>query len=166
MLLAHIVPGYFAARLTHSLWDEGWTKQQRTGLWIAAITSTIAPDADVVYNSLFRGFTNHSVLWTHSLFPHFVIAILWLIMPNGKRWSYLRTLVMLVAIGGVSHLVLDVIVHGTPLVYPFSSYMVGWPPQQVIDGGLWGYLTHPIFLLEPLLLSAAAIDCSRNRQLR
>jgi hypothetical protein len=64
-------------------------------------------------------------------------------------------LVGLAAIGGLSHLALDVISHGTPLFYPFSRSLVGTPSARVLHGGFWGYITDPIFLLEPLILSLA-----------
>jgi hypothetical protein len=34
-------------------------------------------------------------------------------------------------------------------------FMFGAPSEHVLNGGVWGYLTHPIFLLEPLLVSLA-----------
>src|SRR5690606_16252399 len=116
---------------------------------------TIAPDADVIYNILVRGFANHSVLWTHSLFPYIGLGIAWYALYYFQLWPLLRMMIGLAAIGGFSHLCLDVIVHGTPLLYPFSLIMFGYPPQQVVDGGLVGYLTHPIFLLEPFLIGIA-----------
>lgn len=165
MLLAHLVPGYFAANFSQTFWNKSWVKSQKVGLWLAALGSTVAPDSDVIYNILFRGFANHSVLWTHSLLPHLGIALIGLLLPRTQRWAYWRLLLLLVAVGGISHLFLDVIVHGTPLFYPFSNLMVGWPPQQVVDGGLWGYLTHPLVLLEPLLLGLMAIHYRWQRQL-
>lgn len=163
MLLAHVVPGYFAIQVAKAHWPPHWKSWQKGLLWAAAIGSTIAPDTDVIYNILWRGFANHSVLWTHSLFPHLSVAIVGLLMPRTQRWGLLRMALLLVATGGLSHLVLDVIVHGTPLFYPLNMVMVGRPPQQVTDGGLWGYLTHPIFLLEPLLLSTVVLHQFRQR---
>ena len=82
-------------------------------LWGAALGSTILPDTDVFYNVLFRGFINHSVLWTHSLFVYLTIGLVWLLLSKMGRWPYLQMLIGLTAIGGLSHLVLDVIAHGT-----------------------------------------------------
>jgi len=42
-------------------------------------------------------------------------------------------------------------------------YMFGAPSIHVRDGGLWGYLTDPIFLLEPLLLFLAAVHWVTHR---
>jgi LexA-binding, inner membrane-associated putative hydrolase len=153
MLIAHLVPGYFAAVKSRPDWKPIWSKSQRTLLWVAALGSTVLPDVDVIYNTLFRGFINHSILWTHSLIPHLIVGLGWLILRYAGSWPFLRTLVWIVAVGGLSHLVLDVIVHGTPLLYPWSLMMVGWPPTRVVKGGLWAYLTDPIFLLEPLALA-------------
>ena len=68
---------------------------------------------------------------------------------------YLRLLLALVELGGFSHLALDVIAHNTPLFYPFSTRMIGTAPAHVVNGGLRGYLTHPIILLEPVLFALA-----------
>ena len=151
MLLAHLVPGYFAAALSQPRWQSHWRTEQRALLWAVALGSTFAPDLDVIYNLLFRGFINHSLLWTHSLWPQLSLGVLWWLLWRTGRWPYLQTLLWLAVIGGLSHLVLDVIVHGTPLFYPLSLAMIGYPPARVVVGGFWAYITDPIFLGEPLL---------------
>ncbi len=157
MLVAHLVPGYFAAAKSQSGWAPNWTRPQQAVLWIAALVSTAMPDLDVVYNALFRGFVNHSTLWSHSLFVHVSIGLLWLILRSTKRFPYLQTLIGLIAVGGLSHLLLDMVAHNTPLFYPLSMMMVGIAPQRVISGGLWAYLTDLIFLFEPLLFGLAIL---------
>lgn len=156
MLVAHLVPGYFAVVQSQPRWRSGWSAGQRTLLWAVALGSTIAPDLDVIYNVLFRGFINHSVLWTHSLLTHLIILLAWGVLQRIGRWPFLQTMMRLITIGGLSHLLLDVIVHGTPLLYPFSMTMFGIPPTRVVEGGFWAYLTDPIFLFEPCLLTLAA----------
>ncbi|HXV42425.1 MAG TPA: metal-dependent hydrolase [Anaerolineae bacterium] len=157
MLGAHLVPGYFAAVKSKSQWNWEWSEPQRILLWTVALGSTVIPDLDVIYNTLFRGFINHSVLWTHSLFPHLCVGLCWWLLYRTGRWPYLQTLVGLMVTGGLSHLALDVIAHGTPLFYPISLTMVGAAPVRVVEGGFWTYVTDPIFLLEPLLLTLAAV---------
>ena len=164
MLAAHLVPGYFAAVKSQSHWKPEWDKKQRTVLWIVALGSTIAPDLDVVYNALFRGFFNHSTLWTHSIFVHLAICLGWWLLGRSKRWPCLHTLAGLVVAGGLSHLVLDVVSHSTPLFYPLSLYMVGAPPMRVLQGGALGYITDPIFLAEPVLLALPAAHWIISRQ--
>ncbi len=165
MLIAHLVPGYFVAVKSQPQWEPNWNTEQRALLWTAALASTVIPDLDVLYNALFRGFINHSTLWTHSLFLHSSIVIVWWLLRRVGRWSYVQTLAGLVAIGGVSHLVLDAISHGTPLLYPVSLAMFGFLPERVVEGGLWAYLTDPVFLLEPLLLTLMAMHWILNRKL-
>lgn len=157
MLAAHLVPGYFASVKSRSTWKPKWSNKQRALLWATALGSTIVPDMDVVYNALFRGFFNHSTLWTHSLFVYLVIELAWLVLSTLKRWPYLKTLAGLIAFGGFSHLTLDAITHGTPLLYPISMKVFGIAPDRVIEGGIWAYLTDPIFLLEPILFSIAIV---------
>jgi hypothetical protein len=41
-------------------------------------------------------------------------------------------------------------------MYPLSLQMFGAPSSRVLEGGLWAYLTDPIFLLEPFLITLAA----------
>jgi len=43
------------------------------------------------------------------------------------------------------------------MLYPVSMMIFGIAPQRVIEGGVWAYLTDPIFLLEPLLFSVAIL---------
>jgi hypothetical protein len=155
MLLAHLVPGYFAAVGTKPRWQADWTPLQRRGLWAAALVSSFAPDFDVLYNAVFRGFVNHSFLWTHSIFLHGGIALIGWLVYRTRRFPYLAALLGLVALGGLSHLLLDVISHGTPIFYPLEMTVVGAPSTRVLLGGIRGYLTDPIFLLEPPLIAAA-----------
>jgi hypothetical protein len=160
-----LVPGYFAVAESQKTWNPQWNRYQRATLWAAGIGSTFVPDLDVVYNALFRNFFNHSTLWTHSLLVYLALGLLWLVLHGTKRWPYLKTLAGLIAIGGASHLALDVIAHGTPLLYPLSMTIFGAAPQRVIDGGVWAYLTDPVFLLEPLLLGVAAIHWTYQQRI-
>lgn len=149
MLIAHLVPGYLAAATLES--DSEWSITQHRLIWATALGSTVLPDADVIYNAMFRGFVNHSILWTHSLFVYVGIGLLWWLLRRADRWPYGRVLFGLVAVGGLSHLALDMIAHNTPLLYPLSIRMFGIAPTRVVEGGIRAYLTDPIFLFEPLL---------------
>ena len=153
LLAAHLVPGYFAAVASQSQWQPVWNKKQLEHTLVAALASTVIPDSDVIYNWLFRGFFHHSTLWTHSLFVHLGIGLCWWSLRRIRRWPYLQMLMGLVALSGLSHLVLDVVSHSTPLFYPLSLYMVGAPSTRVLEGGVLGYMTDPIFLSEPLFLA-------------
>jgi hypothetical protein len=155
--VAHLVPGYFAGVLTQPNWNPQWGRLRRVGLWIAGLGATIVPDTDVVLNVLSGNHINHSTLWTHSLFVHLAIVLIWFLLWRKGRWPYLTMLVGLMALGGLSHLVLDIIAHGTPLLYPFSTELIGIPPSRIVKGGLWAYLSDPILLLEPTLIAFALI---------
>jgi hypothetical protein len=162
MLAAHLVPGYFVVIATKPYWSPDWNPGQRGLLWLVTFAGTVLPDSDVIYNALCRGFINHSWLWTHSLFVCAGLGILWFCLKQNPEWRYGQTLVGLLAVGWLSHLVLDVISHGTPLFYPVSSVMIGEAPPRVLQGGFWYYITDPIFLLEPLLFMSAGIHWAFN----
>lgn len=163
MLIAHLVPGYFAGARTQERQPIRLGRWQRLGIWAVALGSTVAPDSDVLYNWIFRGFFNHTWLWTHSLFPYAGIGLCWLLLRSSGRWPYLQMLCGLATIGGLSHLALDIVAHSTPIFYPLSSVMVGVPSARVLAGGVIGYLTDPIFLCEPVLLALAAIHWIGSR---
>ncbi len=165
MILAHLVPGYFAAATSRPKWRLEWTNGQRGLAWVVAIGSTVCPDLDIVYNALVRGFFNHSTLWTHSVFVYLGLGYLWFVLHAWKRWPYLRTLLGLATVGGFSHLALDVIAHGTPLLYPVSMMVFGVAPTRIVEGGIWAYLTDPLFLLEPLLFGAAIVHWAFHQHL-
>lgn len=164
MLAAHLVPGYFAAAKSQPYWKSKWRRNQRVLLWVVALGSTVAPDLDVIYNTLFRGFINHSTLWTHSLFVYLGVGTIWWLLRRIGHWPYLKTLTGLVVIGGLSHLALDVISHGTPLLYPVSLLMVGSAPTRIVEGGFWAYMTNSTFLLEPALLTVVAVHWILTRE--
>ena len=150
MMFAHIVPGYFAAAVSDR--PRYWTPLERAGLWGTAVVSCILPDIDVIYNIVVRGYANHAVLITHSIFPYLALGSVWLFLVLINRLPYIRLLFGLVAFGGLSHIALDVIAHSTPLFYPFSTRMIGNPPDSIFYGGVPVYLRHPLFLIEPFLL--------------
>lgn len=153
MLFAHLVPGYFAAELSQPYWNPQWGVGHRVVLWGVAFGSSVLPDSDVVYNVAFRGFINHSTLWTHSVFVYGIFAILGLGLYLAHRWQFLQFILGLTALGGFAHILLDVVSHGTPSFYPVSMMFVTLAPRRVMVGGFWAYITDPIFLLEPLLIS-------------
>ncbi len=156
MLAAHLVPGYFLAAASQPRWDPTWPRAQRRLLWAAALAGSVLADADACYNVLVRGFVSHSTLWTHSLFVYLALGLAWWLLWRVGRWPYLTALFGLALAGGLSHLLLDVISHSTPLFYPLSWRMIGAPPRRVLEGGAWAYVTDPLFLLEPLLAALAA----------
>lgn len=166
MLLAHIVPAYFAVDVLKPKWSREWGRWQRVILWIVAIGSTIAPDSDVIINVLTKGFAGHSTLWTHSIIPYLVLGLGCMMLKRAKRAPLLSMCITLVLVGGLSHLVLDVIVHGTPLLYPINLTMFGFPPRAVVEGGLVAYLTHPILLLELILVGLVAAHWIAGRSQR
>jgi len=56
------------------------------------------------------------------------------------------------------------VAHSTPLLYPFSLMMFGIPPARIVEGGVWAYMTDPLFLLEPLFLTLAAAYWTLSRK--
>ena len=164
MLIAHLAPGFVAAIASQKHWDSEWGPRKRTGLWMAALGSTFVPDLDVVYNVLTTGIVNHRTLYTHSIFVHGIIALVWIGLVLAGRWRYGTLLAGLAAAGGFSHLILDMIAHNTPLFYPVSMRMVGIAPERVVEGGIGAYLTHPVVLLEPLLIGCVWFYACSVRQ--
>lgn len=164
MLIAHLVPGYFVGTMTQSRWKPEWSHVQRILLWSVALGSSVAPDVDVMYNILFRGFFGHTTLWTHSLFVYGGIGLVWFLLHLSKRWTYLKMLIGFMVLGGLSHVVLDMIAHGTPIFYPISMKAFGIPPQRVVQGGVLAYVTDPIVLCEPFLLSVAMLHWTYHRK--
>lgn len=71
-------------------------------------------------------------------------------------------LFILVAIGGLSHVFLDAIVHNTPLFYPLTDQTFGTGPKAIVENGVAAYLTHPIILLEVVMI-AVMMWSLRNR---
>jgi hypothetical protein len=87
-------------------------------------------------------------------------------LRRAGRWPYGQTLAGLAAIGGLSHLALNVFVHGTPLLYPFSMEMFDVVATRVVQGDIRAYVTAPIFLCEPLALTLVALHWTLNHNLK
>lgn len=157
MLVAHVVPGYCIAAHTVQGNQRRWSPAQQALVWLVGLGAAIAPDADIIYNALLHGFIKHSILWPHSVFPYLGLLGIWLVGRAKRADSYLLALLGVFIAGNLSHLLLDAISHGTPLLYPLTLHMFGAPSTRILYGGARAYLTDPLFLLEPALLSAAAV---------
>ena len=154
MLVAHFVPGYFAAVMSQPHWEAEWSNRQRVALWVAALGSAVAPDLGTIVNVAWPGtISNDYLLWTHSIFSYLGLLLIWTVLRLLGVWPYFRTMLGLVAVGGLSHVLLDIAAHSTRFLYPLSMELLGAPPQHVLLYGVRGYLTRPTFLLEPLLIA-------------
>ena len=162
MLIAHIVPGYFAAVRSQKRRRSDWTGLKRAALWAAAISGTVFPDADVIGNLLFNRAFGHHVLWTHAIWAPVALLILCRLVLRSPRYLWANSAFNLFAVGWLSHIGLDLLVHGTPLFYPLSMIGFELAPSSIVEGGLWTYLSHPLFLLEPLMLIAAVLHWTHS----
>jgi hypothetical protein len=153
LLVAHFVPGYFAAAASQPYWNPDWSRGRRAALWAAALGSAVFPDVGYVSGMLWRPEIYN---WTHSLFVWLGVGACACLLGYTRRWQYGQWLLGLTALGGLSHLILDAIAHGLPLLYPFSSSMVGTPSVCLSGSSNLAYVTAPVFLLEPALLALAA----------
>lgn len=164
MLIAHLVPGYWGVIYTQKDARPRLTKYQQVLLWGASFAGTVYPDLDVIINLLFRHSFQHQILWTHGIWGAVIMAAAGRLFLNHNRCTFVRSAVYLFAFGWLSHIFLDLIVHGTPLFYPFSMIGFELAPKQIVEGGAAAYLAHPLFLLEPLLISTVVIHLALTRR--
>ncbi len=138
----------------------------RACLWSASFLGCVFPDADVIASLLFRGTFGHQVLWTHSIFGPLAVLLAGLLFTKYIRTSWIGTALNLFAAGWLSHIILDLLVHGTPLFYPLSMTGFELAPKSIVEGGLKAYLKHPLFLLEPLLIAGTFVHLLMTRTIK
>lgn len=88
------------------------------------------------------------------VFPYIDLLLVRRLLRCFGLWPYLQTMLGLAALGGLSHVALDLMAHGTPLFYPLTMLGAGPPPPT--DTGItrvWNYIRRPVSLLEGLMLA-------------
>lgn len=165
LLVSDLVPGYVAVMRSHAHWKPEWSQKQRAALWISALGSTAAPDLHVMYNTVFQGFCGHTILLTYNVLHYVGLALIWWLLRRTGRVPYVRTMTGLIAAGGLSHVFLNVVAHGTSLLYSPSMHGFGSSWLRMLERGLIPYLKDPVFLLEPFLIGLAVARWLTRRDL-
>lgn len=157
MLIGHLAPVGPIAVAVERRWCAEWPRWTRKLPWAAALAGCTLPDLDVVANVSFNGVLHHLYYFPHSIFSYLPVLTLGILLV---RWRCMRLAgwtVLAFGIGALSHLLLDVVSHGTVLFYPLWNGLVGWTFPPTDERILVSYLHSPNFWLEPAVILAAAI---------
>jgi hypothetical protein len=157
MLIGHLAPVGPIAATVEWRWDPGWPCWTRRLPWAAALVGCVFPDFDIIANVLFNAVLHHLYYLPHSIFPYVPVLILGILLTRWRRMRLIGWTALAFGMGVLSHLLLDVVSHGTVLFYPLWSGPVGWIFPRLDDRILVSYLHSPNFWLEPFVLLAAAI---------
>lgn len=168
MTIGHLAPFGPIAATAERHWRPAWPRWTRALPWAAALAGCLFPDLDVVANVLLTGRLLHMYYLPHSVLPYLpVVALGWLL----SRWQRTRIAGLTVLTFGasnISHLLLDVVSHGTTLLYPLWPGLVGWTyPARTGESVFVAYLRSPNVLLEVgVLIAAAAWWLRRHARVR
>jgi hypothetical protein len=157
MLIGHLAPVGPIAAAVERRWRPEWPRWTRKLPWAATLTGCVLPDLDVIANTLFNGVLHHLYYFPHSIFPYLPVLVLGILLLRRQRTRLAGLTVLAFVLGALSHLLLDVISHGTVLFYPLWNGLVGWTFPRLDEHILVSYFHSPNFWLEPLVILAAAI---------
>ncbi len=156
MIIGHLAPiGPIAAaaerRCRRQLEQARWL---RLVLWGAALGGSIFPDLDIIVNLLFRGAPHHLFYLPHSLLLYLPLLPLGWALTRWRHRSWIGWAILTFASGVFTHLLLDVISHGTVLLYPLWKGLVGWayPPVNRLTLGI--FVDYPNLFFEPAVTLA------------
>ena len=156
MLIGHLAPFGPIAAAVERRWDPEWPRWTRKLPWAAALAGCVFPDFDVIANTLFNGVLHHLYHLPHSIFPYLAVLIFGILLIRWHRARLVGWTVLAFALGTLSHLLLDVVSHGTVLFYPLWNGLVGWTFARLDERVLVSYLHSPNFWLEPFVILIAA----------
>jgi hypothetical protein len=157
MLIGHLAPiGPIAAEIERH-WRPEWPRWTCKLPWVAALAGCVFPDFDVIANTLFNGVMHHLYYFPHSILSYLPVLILGILLVRWRRTQLMGWMVLTFVLGVFSHLLLDVVSHGTVLFYPLWNGLVGWTFPRTDERILVSYFNSPNFWLEPLVIFAAAI---------
>ncbi|MBN1813134.1 MAG: metal-dependent hydrolase [Anaerolineae bacterium] len=157
MLIGHLAPVGPIAATVERRWRPEWPRWTRRLPWAAALAGCVLPDLDVVVNMLFNGVLHHLGYFPHSIFTYLPVLFAGILLVCWRRTRLVGWTALAFGLGVLSHLLLDVVSHGTVLFYPLWNGLVGWTFPRLDERILVSYLHSPNFWLEPLVILAAAI---------
>ncbi len=157
MLIGHLAPVGPIAAAVERRWRPEWPRWTRRLPWVAALAGCVFPDLDVIANVLFNGVLHHVYYFPHSIFTYLPVLLAGILLVRWRRTRLAGWTGLAFGMGVLSHLLLDVVSHGTVLFYPLWNGLVGWTFPRTDERILISYLHSPNFWLEPLVLLAAAI---------
>lgn len=157
MLIGHLAPVGPIAFAVERRWRPEWPRWTRKLPWAAALAGCVFPDFDVIVNTLFNGVLHHLYYLPHSIFPYLPVLFFGILLIRWRRTRLAGYTVLAFSLGALSHLLLDVISHGTVLFYPLWNGLVGWTFPRLDERVFVSYLHSPNFWLEPFVIFVAAI---------
>ena len=158
MMLGHLAPFGPIAAAAERRWQPEWPCWTRTLPWAAALASCVFPDLDIITNILFNGAWQHLYYLPHSVLPYLPVLVLGCLLTHWRRTRLAGLTVLAFGMSVLSHLLLDVVSHGTVLFYPLWSGVVGWTfPSRAGESVMMAYSHSPNVLLElGVLVTAGA----------
>jgi hypothetical protein len=157
MLIGHLAPVGPIAAAIERRWRPEWPRWTRRLPWAAALAGCVLPDLDIIANTLFNGVLHHLYYFPHSIFTYLPVLFLGALLLRWHRTRLAGWTALAFEMGVLSHLLLDVVSHGTVLFYPLWNGLVGWSFPRLDEHILVSYLHSPNFWLEPAVILAAAI---------
>ena len=162
MFIAHLPAGYMMARLL----ARRARLRGRAGvrfLWAGAI-GAIAPDFDLAYFYLFDGrqhnhhsyVTHYPVIWIAAM----LVCACWWRADRARPWAALAGVF---ALGGFTHMVLDIVVGDIAWLAPFSDEYFALSHVETMFKPWWlNFILHWSFALELLLVALAVYVWRRD----
>ena len=134
MVFSHAFVGAAVAHVVAG--KKKFTKKQRVGLWVVAITASVFPDFDLSI-ILLNPALSHRELISHSIFPYMLIFGLGWLIADALDWRFLKSLNLAFFLGVLSHVFLDLVIGGVVLLAPLTWEMYGYEIKGCIGQKYW-----------------------------
>ena len=161
MLVGHLAPIGAIATAAQHRWPTHSPRWTRALPWLAAGLGAIFPDLDIIVNLLLTGRFYHLYYFPHSLFVYLPILILGILLLRAPRARWVGLTLLTLCAGVFSHLLLDVVSHGTPLFFPFYRGLIGWTFPGTGEPLLVAYARSPNVWLEVVTIIVGLIWLAR-----
>ncbi len=150
MIFAHSFFGVFTTYAVLKILPYKFSRFQQKVLWFVGITSSILPDADIIYY-LWCPLCSHREIFTHGVPIYFLISLF--IFAVGlfvHRRKFFTVMAVVFLLGIVGHLILDMGTGGLVFFAPFSYRKYGLSLDSVGSKSEWWsvYISSLWFYLE------------------
>jgi hypothetical protein len=165
MLAGHLTPVGPLATAAQRHWSARWPRWTRALPWAAAGLGAVFPDLDIIVNLLVTGHFYHLYYFPHSLFVYVPVLLLGWLLARGPRTRCAGLTLLTFGAGVLSHLLLDVVSHGTPFFYPLYNGPIGWTFPDTGEPLLIAYARSPNVWLEVLTIIVGLLWVGRRLRL-
>lgn len=152
MLVCHLPAGYIAAKITEKKFWKDLPLKEKFWLYSILLFFSIFPDIDLLYFYLVNSSTSHREFITHAISPYLLISSLIYLWGKFKKNKFIKWIGISIALGTITHLILDSLMASAEWLWPITSRLYGLPMIKSYFNFLAVHTFSLYFIFETLVI--------------